>query len=51
MVMPMCTKDSSASIFPPREWNFNEYSDGCFKRFGVRPLPNLAVTTYGDKLT
>lgn len=47
MVMPMCSKSSEKNMFPPKDWNFKQFSDDCFKKFNVRPSPNMATTTYG----
>lgn len=46
--MPMCTNGNN-DMFPPEAWNFNTYSDKCFKKFGVRPKEMYAITTYGGK--
>lgn len=48
MVMPMCT-DGVRDMFPPEEWNFQAFSDGCYARFGVRPRAEWAGTVYGGK--
>jgi lysosomal Pro-X carboxypeptidase len=45
MVMPMCNNEKS--MFPPEKWDFNKYSDNCFKKFGVRPREHAAITEYG----
>lgn len=47
--MPMCSgvdKDHY-DMFPEVKWDLSKYSDDCFKKFGVRPRGNAAVTTYG----
>lgn len=46
MVMPMCY-DGRKDMFETSPWNFNEYSETCFKRWGVRPEENLIVNRYG----
>lgn len=48
MVMPMCS-DGQADMFEPQAWNFAHYSDGCHKRWGVRPSEQRAVLMYGGK--
>ncbi|ENN80327.1 hypothetical protein YQE_03319, partial [Dendroctonus ponderosae] len=35
MIMPMCSTDED--LFENAAWNFTEYSDDCYKQFGVRP--------------
>lgn len=49
MVMPMCSglEPGRPDMFPRSEWNIREFSDECFRKFGVRPQENAAVTTYG----
>ncbi|RVE54520.1 hypothetical protein evm_001005 [Chilo suppressalis] len=50
MVMPMCTYGDQ-DMFEPHAWNFTEYSDECYKKFNVRPLPDIARVNYGgDRL-
>lgn len=34
-------------MFPEIKWDLAKYSDECFKKFGVRPRENAALTTYG----
>ncbi|XP_077632324.1 lysosomal Pro-X carboxypeptidase isoform X1 [Crocuta crocuta] len=48
MVMPFCT-DGINDMFEPHLWNFKEYSDDCFKQWGVRPRPAWISTVYGGK--
>jgi len=48
MIMPMCT-DGVLDMFEPSEWNETEYSDDCFKRFGVRPDPVAMELVYGGR--
>ncbi|XP_055322628.1 lysosomal Pro-X carboxypeptidase [Sitodiplosis mosellana] len=50
MVMPMCTKESKKSIFPPSEWDFKKYSDDCFAKWKVLPKIDMATTAYGENL-
>lgn len=49
MVMPMCSGVDKVryDMFPEVQWDLAKYSDECFKKFGVRPRGNAAVTTYG----
>lgn len=46
MVMPMCS-DGKNDMFLPNAWNLEKYSEDCFKKFGVRPRENAAITYYG----
>lgn len=46
MVMPMCT-NGTTDMFTPEKWDFKEFSDGCYKKFQVRPRENAAMTQYG----
>lgn len=46
--MPFCT-DGINDMFEPHLWNFKEYSDDCFKQWGVRPRPAWISTVYGGK--
>lgn len=48
MVMPMCS-DGTNDMFENIPWNFNKYSDKCFKKWGVRPKSQLAISEYGGK--
>uniref|UniRef100_A0ABI7ZI95 Prolylcarboxypeptidase n=1 Tax=Felis catus TaxID=9685 RepID=A0ABI7ZI95_FELCA len=48
MVMPFCTNGID-DMFEPRSWNFREYSDDCFKQWGVRPRPTWITTVYGGR--
>ncbi|VFV21189.1 lysosomal pro-x [Lynx pardinus] len=48
MVMPFCTNGID-DMFEPRSWNFREYSDDCFKQWGVRPRPAWITTVYGGR--
>lgn len=46
--MPMCSGvDVNKDMFLKSDWNFNTFSDDCFKKFGVRPIENAAVNNYG----
>ncbi|KAB0359158.1 hypothetical protein FD755_011889 [Muntiacus reevesi] len=48
MVMPTCS-DGVDDMFEPHSWNMKEYSDDCFKQWGVRPRPSWIPTMYGGK--
>ncbi|KFB48883.1 AGAP000994-PA-like protein [Anopheles sinensis] len=48
MIMPMCS-DGVHDMFPPKAWNLQEYSDKCFKKYGVRPRPHNALVNYGGE--
>ncbi|KAJ8976980.1 hypothetical protein NQ317_006172 [Molorchus minor] len=48
MIMPMCSKDTD--MFENTEWEFDVYSDFCYKTFGVRPWnEDVPILLYGDK--
>lgn len=49
MVMPMCSNldKERFDMFPKVEWNFKNFSDDCFRRYGVRPNENAAIRNYG----
>lgn len=49
MVMPMCSNGGENDMFYENKWDLKTYSEDCFKKFGVRPRPQAAVTYYGDK--
>ncbi|KAJ8927671.1 hypothetical protein NQ314_019827 [Rhamnusium bicolor] len=48
LIMPMCsTKKDMFEVLP---WNFQKYSDDCFKRFGVHSSePHWPILEYGGK--
>nr|XP_023695229.1 lysosomal Pro-X carboxypeptidase [Paramormyrops kingsleyae] len=48
MVMPMCT-DGVQDMFEPQPWDFQAFSEECYKQFGVRPRIDWAITMYGGK--
>lgn len=48
MVMPFCA-DGVDDMFEPHEWDLEEISDDCFKKFKVRPNAKLAETLFGGK--
>ncbi|XP_034851456.1 lysosomal Pro-X carboxypeptidase isoform X3 [Mirounga leonina] len=48
MVMPFCTNGID-DMFEPHSWNLREFSEDCFKQWGVRPRPAWIITMYGGK--
>lgn len=48
MIMPQCST-GKRDMFPKVDWNLQQVSDECFKKFMVRPNPGAAVTAYGGK--
>ncbi|XP_053526709.1 lysosomal Pro-X carboxypeptidase-like [Artibeus jamaicensis] len=48
MVMPFCTKGID-DMFEPHLWDLKEFSDDCFKQWGVKPRPSWITTMYGGK--
>uniref|UniRef100_T1D3Y5 Lysosomal Pro-X carboxypeptidase n=1 Tax=Psorophora albipes TaxID=869069 RepID=T1D3Y5_9DIPT len=49
MWMPMCSQGGGKDMFPKKDWDEKKYSDDCFKKFGVRPNKNVAMTIYGGE--
>ncbi|XP_055523896.1 lysosomal Pro-X carboxypeptidase [Wyeomyia smithii] len=49
MMMPMCSEGGEKDMFPKKPWDEKKNSDECFKKFGVRPKPNVAFTMYGGQ--
>lgn len=49
MVMPMCSglEPGRPDMFPRTEWSIKDFSNECFRKFGVRPQENAAVTNFG----
>lgn len=45
MVMPMCS--TSAEMFEQKPWDIDEFSDACYKKWGVRPNPQMPILEYG----
>lgn len=45
IVIPFCIDD----LFELHSWNLKEFSDNCFKQWGVRPRPSWITTVYGGK--
>lgn len=46
--MPMCSTDED--LFENSAWNFTEYSDNCYKQFGVRPRnEKVPILEFGGK--
>ncbi|XP_030055952.1 lysosomal Pro-X carboxypeptidase [Microcaecilia unicolor] len=48
MVMPMCA-DGVNDMFEPQSWDFEIYSEDCFKQWGVRPRLSWITSIYGGK--
>ncbi|XP_063241210.1 lysosomal Pro-X carboxypeptidase isoform X2 [Bacillus rossius redtenbacheri] len=48
MVMPMCN-DGVEDMFEPAKWDLSTFSDECYKKWKVRPQPDLAIKEYGGK--
>ncbi|KAF6334004.1 prolylcarboxypeptidase [Rhinolophus ferrumequinum] len=48
MVMPFCTNGID-DMFEPSSWDLQEFSDGCFRQWGVRPRPSWITAMYGGK--
>ncbi|XP_056646416.1 lysosomal Pro-X carboxypeptidase-like [Diorhabda sublineata] len=48
MIMPMCSTD--LDMFENESWDFQKYSDDCYKQFKIRPRdPNVPIREYGGK--
>lgn len=47
MVMPMCS--TSAEMFEEKLWDLDEFSDACFRKWGIRPNPELPLLQYGGR--
>lgn len=48
MIMPFCSTDSD--MFENEPWDFNTFSDFCFKSFGLRPRnEDVPILAYGGK--
>ncbi|KAG8546866.1 hypothetical protein GDO81_029661 [Engystomops pustulosus] len=48
MVMPFCS-DGITDMFEPQTWNFEAFSDDCYKQWGIRPRPKWITSVYGGK--
>ncbi|XP_063807397.1 lysosomal Pro-X carboxypeptidase isoform X1 [Pseudophryne corroboree] len=48
MVMPFCS-DGVTDMFEPQSWNFEAFSEECYKQWGVRPRPSWITSVYGGK--
>lgn len=48
MVMPFCS-DGVGDMFEPQTWNFEAFSDDCYKQWGIRPRPKWITSMYGGK--
>jgi lysosomal Pro-X carboxypeptidase len=44
-IAPMC-KTGENDMFLPEPWNFTQYSDECYKMFGIRPREKAVITRY-----
>lgn len=48
LTMPMCSKDvKKYNMFSPSDWDFEAFSDNCYKQFKVRPNTNMWKMNYG----
>lgn len=48
MVLPVCSV-GELSMFPPQNWDLNQYSNDCLTNLGVRPEPFKAELLFGGK--
>lgn len=48
MVMPFCTNGID-DMFEPSFWDFEAFSNHCFKQWGVRPQSSWITTLYGGR--
>ncbi|CAF0897352.1 unnamed protein product [Didymodactylos carnosus] len=48
MAMPMCS-DGQNDMFEPIQWNFQNYSDDCYKQWQIRPRAEWTYIEYGGK--
>ncbi|XP_064414031.1 lysosomal Pro-X carboxypeptidase [Latimeria chalumnae] len=48
MVMPMCS-DGINDMFEPQQWDFNVYSEECYRLWRVKPREAWITTVYGGK--
>jgi len=54
MVMPMCSKgdiltNANGDMFEPAEWNLDDFSADCQRKYGVTPRPDWAIVEYGGR--
>ena len=49
MVMPMTC--SNESMFPPSSFEYQEFADGCMKKYGVMPRPHWITTEFGGSVS
>ena len=54
MVMPMCSKGDildnvNGDMFEPAEWNLDDFSADCQRKYGVTPRPDWAIVEYGGR--
>lgn len=47
MVMPMCS--TSSEMFEEKHWDYEKFSNACFKKWGTRPKPQMPILEYGGK--
>ncbi|KAH8317821.1 hypothetical protein KR074_011168, partial [Drosophila pseudoananassae] len=48
MVMPICS-NGTETMFRPSTWNFNEFSEKCYKDYRLTPKPYDIILRYGGK--
>ena len=48
MVLPICA-DGKNDMFEPNPWDFNKYSAGCKRDYGVGSEKSKALTLFGGK--
>ncbi|XP_073517804.1 lysosomal Pro-X carboxypeptidase [Phyllobates terribilis] len=48
MVMPFCS-DGVTDMFEPQTWNFEAFSEECYKQWGIKPRPEWITSMYGGK--
>ncbi|NWS53083.1 PCP carboxypeptidase, partial [Chunga burmeisteri] len=48
MVMRLCT-DGVNDMFEPLEWDYDSFSEECYRMWGVRPRPSWVLSMYGGK--
>lgn len=48
MVMPICA-NGKTDMFEPMNFDLKNLSDYCFKKYGIRPQPTLAIREWGGR--
>lgn len=43
----MCS--TSAEMFEEKQWDFDQFSDACFEKWGTRPNAQLPILEYGGR--